>query len=77
MAWVEVLAVLSALAGPLDPPDVAPGRLVTVYGEAQEQVAPDEASVSLSVQADKPSADESFAAEGETMAALVASVSAA
>jgi len=70
MAWVQAIGLLSALAGAVDPPDLAAGKLVTVHGEAEERVPPDFVAVKLTLESQKASADENFAAEGEAMASL-------
>jgi uncharacterized protein YggE len=53
MAGFEILAVLSGLAGSAELASVAPLRLVTVFGAAQEHVVPDFVVARLSLQASK------------------------
>jgi hypothetical protein len=71
MAWAQIFLLLSAIDGSLDLSILSPARTAVVYGEAVERVAPDIATIQISVQS-QGSLAESLAAEADDVAALVA-----
>ncbi len=71
MAWAQIFLLLSAIDGSLDLSALNPARTAVVYGEAVERIAPDIATVQISVQS-QGSLAESLASEADDVAAMLA-----